>query len=159
MDISKNVGGMGFRYIESFNYAMLAKPFWRLMTNPESYAAKIMKEKYYKYGTILNAKLGGGPSLVCRSIWESKTLICEGMRWRVGNGKRIKILGDRWLPTPTSFEVQSPVKLLNKEATVDVLIDSSRGCWNYNLIKEVMNEIEAEIIRGLPLSKTGSMTK
>lgn len=66
--IEKSEGGMEFRDIKSFNQAMLAKPFWRLLINPNSLIAKIMMEKYYKQSDILKAKLGGCPS---HNIWRS----------------------------------------------------------------------------------------
>lgn len=44
------------------------------------------------------------------------------MRWRVGSGIKIKIRGDKWLPTPSSFKVQSLVKSFTKEATLNELI-------------------------------------
>lgn len=46
-------GGLGFRNLESFNKALLAKQCWRLMTNPTSMSARILKEKYFKQGDIL----------------------------------------------------------------------------------------------------------
>ena len=43
--------------------------------------------------------------------------------WRVGDGRDIRIWGDRLLPTPISFKVQSPRRLLSKDARVAELID------------------------------------
>lgn len=34
---------------------------WRSLTNSNSMATKIIKEKYFKNGKLLEAKLGGGP--------------------------------------------------------------------------------------------------
>jgi hypothetical protein len=49
----KNKGGMGFRDLETFNLALLAKQGWRLLQNPDSLVAKIFKEKYYSHGNFL----------------------------------------------------------------------------------------------------------
>ena len=38
-----------------------------------------------------------------------RKLLQEGMSWRVGDGKSIKIWHDRWLPSPTTYAIQSPV--------------------------------------------------
>lgn len=41
-----------------------------------------------------------------------------GLLWRVGDGCDIRIWGDKWLPTLTSFLVQSPRQLLEEDARV-----------------------------------------
>lgn len=89
--MAKNEGGLEFRDVENFNQAMLSKNFWRLLINLDSLTARILKEKYYKDGDILNAKLGVCSSHIWRSIWGSRYLIQELMRWRVRNGVKIKI--------------------------------------------------------------------
>lgn len=53
-------------------------------------------------------------------------LVRDDMRWRVKNGKNIKIWEIKWLPTPSTHIVQSPVKNLNKEATINELINEGK---------------------------------
>lgn len=43
--------------------------------------------------------------------------------WRVGNGKRIHIWEDRWLPTPSTQKVISPQKPFDNFPMVSSLID------------------------------------
>ena len=40
-------GGMGFRDLRLFNKAMLWKQGWRLIENPNSLCAKVLKGRYY----------------------------------------------------------------------------------------------------------------
>lgn len=54
--IPKYHGGMGFRDLHSFNLAMLAKQVWRLLCEPESLCARLLRAKYYPDGKLLNAK-------------------------------------------------------------------------------------------------------
>ena len=101
-------GGMGFRNLQSFNLALLAKQAWRILTNPSSLAARILKAKYFPFCDILLANLGSNPSYTWRSIFNSLEVLHSGTRWRVGNGRLIHIWDDKWLPNPTTYKVISP---------------------------------------------------
>jgi hypothetical protein len=82
---------MGFRDLSCFNKALLAKQLWRLWKTPESLIARIMKAKYFPDCSVLEASLGKKPSFAWRSIHSSMDLLQEGLVWRVGNGKTIRI--------------------------------------------------------------------
>jgi hypothetical protein len=69
MGRAKQKGGLGFRDLEFFNLAMLAKQGWRFLHNPDSLVAQIMKEKYYPQQGFLEASLGNRPSFAWRSIF------------------------------------------------------------------------------------------
>lgn len=58
-ELPKGQGRMGFKDMESFNDALLAKQFWRLFTRPASLVTKIIKEKYFKHGDLLSANVKG----------------------------------------------------------------------------------------------------
>ena len=47
----KDVGGMGFRDLRLFNYAMLAKQGWRLMHDQSSLFFKCFKARYFRDAT------------------------------------------------------------------------------------------------------------
>lgn len=132
--------------------ALLAKQGWRFIQNPSSLVAKIFREKYFRSSSFLEAKLGHCPSLIWRSVWKAADLLRKGLRWRVGDGKNIKIWGQRWVPIPSTFCIQSPVSLLDKEAKVCELMKGN-GEWDDLLIKRIFNKEEAEVISSIPLSR------
>lgn len=57
--------------------------------------------------------------------------------------------GDHWLPTPISFYVRSPCRILSSDAQVADLIDPNTSWWNSRLLHEVFNDEEARFHRVL----------
>ncbi|XP_041001694.1 uncharacterized protein LOC121247405 [Juglans microcarpa x Juglans regia] len=147
----KGRGGLGFRMLEDFNKALLAKQGWRLLKEPESLVGRIFKDKYFKNLHLLEASLGKSPSFVWRSIWSAMDVLKRGMIWRVGNGEDIKIWGQKWLPKPGSGCVQSQVSILQNEAYVNELIDTDGKRWKEELVRLVFEEEEANLILSIPI--------
>ncbi len=94
------------------------------MQNPESLIAQVLKAKYFPRDSFLSSVVGTRPSFVWRSLLSAIDLLKEGLVWRVGDGKSIHIWNERWLPTPTSFLVQSPPRMISTDLAVSTLIDS-----------------------------------
>jgi hypothetical protein len=148
---TKDKGGLGYRDLECFNMALLAKQGWRLIQNPQSLVARIIKDKYHPGCSFLESELGNRPSFAWRSIWNSKTLLQKGLIWRVGDGNSIKVWQDPWLPVPSTFKVQSPVTVLPRDSYVRDLIDSDTGWWKIALVHEIFLPEEAVLICGIPI--------
>ena len=104
MCVSKSRGALGFRNLQAFNLALLAKQAWRILTNPNSLIARVLKARYFPTGDILSASLGSSPSYSWSSIFNSLCIIRKGSRWCVGNGKLIHIWDDK---SPYSIHSQS----------------------------------------------------
>ncbi|XP_028117729.1 uncharacterized protein LOC114315309 [Camellia sinensis] len=147
----KPEGGMGFRSIVAFNKALLAKQSWRLLQFPNSLVAQVLKAKYYPQCSILDAPLGASPSFSWRSIWNARSLLLEGLRWRVGNGAQIRIWQDKWVPRPFSFKICTPPSHLDVNAKVSALIDHDVGNWDEGVLGACFPPSEIEIIKSVPI--------
>ena len=156
---AKDKGGLGYRDLEKFNLVLLAKQGWRLLQFPESLVAKVMKQKYYPNGTFLIAQLGRNPSYAWRSIWQGRELLNERLFWRIGNGQSVHIWSDRWIPTPLSYAIQTPIQGFLDEAKVCSLIDENTNWWNIGLINEIFNNEEAAVICNIPICPQRQMDK
>ncbi|XP_075638417.1 uncharacterized protein LOC142610490 [Castanea sativa] len=95
-------------------------------------------------------------SYAWRSILIGRDVIQRGARWRVGDGKKIKIWQDHWLPKKHPPQVFSYPVAEFESAKVDILIDSSRRQWNEEMIDGLFKAKEAELIKSIPLSREAS---
>jgi hypothetical protein len=68
MSRSKSVGGLGFRDLVIFNRALLAKQGWRIMQDPNSHTARILKAKYFPNSSFLEVPIGSRVSYIWRSV-------------------------------------------------------------------------------------------
>ena len=100
--LPKELGGMGFKELQKFNDAMMAKQVWRLLEDKNSLFHVFFKENLFPNGNIFSAKEGSG-SFAWKSILKGREVIQKGAKWRVGNGENILIYQDRWLPAPSSL--------------------------------------------------------
>ena len=151
MCIPKSDGGMGFRDLHSFNLAMLAKQTWRLINQPDSLCARVLKAKYYPQGNILKAGSKKGASFTWQSIIAGLNTFKRGHIWRVGSGRSINIWTDHWVPGSPSRMIQTPRGHIILR-TVDELIDHDTQTWDEQLVRDVFNPIDASRVLRIPLS-------
>ena len=149
---SKAEGGMGFRDLKAFNLALLAKQGWRLMQNQNSLFHQVFKAKYFANDTFLDAQLGKRPSFAWRSIMAAKDVILEGTRWNIGNGAKVRVWEDKWMPTPSSYKVVSPCMTLSNGDYVSCLIDQELHAWKADVVHRTFLPHEAQVILGIALS-------
>lgn len=81
---NSEVGGLGFRDSELFNDAMLAKQAWRLLVNPDSMCACVLREGYYHDGNFIHARCLNNTSATWRAIIQRKEVLKQGLVRRVG---------------------------------------------------------------------------
>ena len=93
---NKKKGGMGFRDIQAFNLAMLAKHTWRLIHHTHSLFYCIYKARYFPNSSFMEAEIEHNPSYVWWSLVAAREVIMEGSRWRVGNGRQIEVGSRNW---------------------------------------------------------------
>jgi hypothetical protein len=122
------------------------------LQQPNTLMARIFKAKYFLHSSFMESSLGSRLSFAWRSIFSAKDLLQQGLIWRVRNGQNIQVWGDRWLPVPVSYSVQSPKQLLAADATIASLINLNAKEWKADLVKVVLNTKEAQVVLNISLS-------
>lgn len=99
--------------------------------------------KYYPIGSIVDASFGFTPIYAWRSILSAKELTPKGARWRIENGKKVKIWMENWLLDTTYFKMLISVSVLERDAKVCKLIENNLGTWKKDLIHSCFDHEEA----------------
>lgn len=154
MCFPKSKGGMGFRDLNTFNTALLAKQAWRIHIGANPLLAKLLKARYFKHDDILNARRSYDPSYTWRSLWGSKALLMEGLAWRVGNGSSIKVWSDSWIPTPNGYVSPPPSHSPDISLKVCDLIHLDSMTWNSELLFNLFHLSTVAVVLSIPLSPT-----
>ena len=114
---SKDAGGMGFRDLKAFNLALLAKQGWRLLQNTNSLFHHVFQAKYFASRSFLEAQLSKRPSFAWQSIMVAKSMVEDGIRWSIGNGDKVRIWNDKWIPNPETYKIITPINHCFKNRT------------------------------------------
>ncbi|KAM1383307.1 hypothetical protein PS2_035388 [Malus domestica] len=88
LGLPKSAGGLGFRNFKSFNDALLAKQCWRLIMEPNSLWASVLKARYFPNCSFLDARKGSRASWVWSSLLVGRDLLLKGAHWQIMDGQR-----------------------------------------------------------------------
>ncbi|KAM6543446.1 hypothetical protein CsatB_007893 [Cannabis sativa] len=147
---AKIQGGMGFRNFVHFNQALLAKQAWRILENPSSLLARMLKSRYFSNGSFFMATAGAQPSLTWKSIVWGKQLLIQGLRWRIGSGADVCCTSQPWIPGSSNFK---PLLFLSNDHDVKVadFITPSR-LWDVPKLQQFFSPPDVDKILSIPLS-------
>ena len=59
---------------------------------------RVFKARYFPNCEILDVEIGNNPSYMWMGICDSKHILNNGVRFRVGNGNHVRVWQDPWLP-------------------------------------------------------------
>ncbi|VVA24595.1 PREDICTED: reverse mRNAase [Prunus dulcis] len=145
----KCFGGLGFKNFEAFNKAMVAKQSLRLLEDPSSLLTQMMKARYFRTSSFLQAKLGSSPSLIWRALLWGRDVLHDGFVGRVGNGNSIRLFHNKWIPKPFTFKTLMN-NGLNWDAKVADLFTSS-GSWNLPILDTSFCKEDCDAIASIDL--------
>jgi hypothetical protein len=150
----KSFGGLGFRDLSLFNQAMLGRQGWRLLTEPTSLCARVLKGRYFPHSDFWHAPKPRTSSFTWRSILFGRELLRRGVQWGIGDGTSVKITSDFWISDRPPFLLR-PLKPIPDIATVSCLIDEVTHSWIPETIHAFFDAATTELILQIPIDRHG----
>uniref|UniRef100_A0A453LM54 Reverse transcriptase zinc-binding domain-containing protein n=1 Tax=Aegilops tauschii subsp. strangulata TaxID=200361 RepID=A0A453LM54_AEGTS len=152
--LPKQKGGLDFRDMRAFNQALLAKQAWRLIDQPDSLCARLLRARYYRNGNLGDTVFSGNASAVWRGIEHGLELLKKGIIWRVGNGILIRTWRDPWIPRGPSFRPITPKRHCRLNRVSDFL--DIHGVWRLGLLQQHFLPADVVAIPKIRTSPHGS---
>jgi hypothetical protein len=147
----KSHGGMGFRDMKIFNQALLARQAWKLIKDPESLCARVLRAKYYPNSNLLDTAFIQNTSPSWQGIMHGLDLLKRGAIWRIGDGTQVRIWRDNWIPRLGSLMVSRKRGNTRLRWVSDLIIPHSRN-WDEQTIRRVFYPHDAEAILAIKLT-------
>lgn len=148
----RSVGGLGFREIEQFNDAMLAKIAWRLIKDPHSLLVQTLFGKYCRYASFLDTVPPRSASHGWRGILAGREVLRKGLGWVVGDGQSINVWSDPWLSLDTPQAPIGPPTEATISLRVKDLLNQQSNDWDISAIRVHLPHYENHIRKLIPPS-------
>ncbi|CAJ2672830.1 unnamed protein product [Trifolium pratense] len=143
MTFLKEYGGLGFRNLQLFNMAMVAKR--------NSLVEKVYKARNFPNSSFLASHLCNNSSYAWRSIWKSRQVLLNGCRRKIGDGTNIKVMNEPWLKKEDGKWMQSPQEQGVSSLYVNQLMLANGKVWDNNKVSALFPINVANSILAVPL--------
>lgn len=147
----KSHGGVGFRDMQLFNQALLARKAWRLLQYPNTLCAQLLKAKYYPNGFLIDTVFSGNGSFTWHGIEYGLELLKQGVIWRVGNGAQIRAWRDPWIPRDSNHHPRTDQGRCRYRWVADFLLPD--GTWNIGRVQQYFSEEDTVVILKIQTSR------
>jgi ribonuclease HI len=147
----KFLGGLGFRDLELFNLALLARQGWWMLQHPDTLSARMLKAIYFPDGDFMQAELGSHPSKVWRAILEGREVLAAGLIRRIGTGMETNAWEDNWLPRDGAMRPFASRMPVPPQKVADY-IDQVTRQWDRQKLNTFFQPVDVQVIMNIPVS-------
>lgn len=139
----KASGWLGFRDIQAFNQALLAKIAWRMISAPSCLLSRILSGKYCHKGSFLTITPPDSCSYGWRGILHCRDLLIQNLGKSIENGLTTRIWHDSWIFPHEKIKPCGPLLENARDLRVSyLLIDDLK--WNKNLLQELLPKFDSQ---------------
>ncbi|XP_057999119.1 uncharacterized protein LOC131177952 [Hevea brasiliensis] len=143
---------MGFKDLNLFNVALLAKQAWRVINTPQALWVQVLKGIYYPHSNFLNARNCKSGSWGWRNLLEGREALKAGLRWQISGPSFMNVSSEPWIPTLPAFKVSSSRPNDSPIIYIADLIDVNSNQWNLHLLQTSFSEQDWKEIIKIPLA-------
>ncbi|KAM1507562.1 hypothetical protein ACFX10_016992 [Malus domestica] len=152
LGLPKDMGGLGFRNFSDFNNALLAKQCWRLLSDPTSLWARVVKTLYFPNCSFWDAAKGGRASWAWTGLLVAREVIRNRSHWQIMGGRDVRVWVDRWLPSlPFGHPEALGDVAVSPNLRVTSLIFHESLDWDIDFLLPFISEEAQLAIKSLPL--------
>ncbi|XP_024008064.1 uncharacterized protein LOC112084035 [Eutrema salsugineum] len=146
--ISQDMGGLGFRDLNDFNLALLAKQLWRLIQYPSSLLARVLRRRYYRQSDPLEDRNVYSPSYGWRSMLAAKPYLKMGLRKTIGSGLNTRVWSEPWIPDARARPPRATPQIGIQDPGVLVysFIRQDTKQWDEPLLREFFQPEDVSLI-------------
>lgn len=155
LTLPKMQGGMGFRDTHLFNQALLARQAWRILVNPNTMCARVLKARYFPVGNFMDTVFSGDASPTWRGIEHGLQLLKKGAIWRIGDGTVVDYKRHCWLPRRSPSKISETIIHTRQRKVKDLFVQGTRE-WNVDKIRELFHTHDADDILKLKVLQHGT---
>ncbi|XP_024015975.1 uncharacterized protein LOC112089224 [Eutrema salsugineum] len=155
----EDMGGLGFRDLNDFNLALLAKKIWRLIQYPSSLLARVLRGRYYRQSDPLEDRNVYSPSYGWRSMLAAKPYLKMGLRKTIGSGLNTRVWSDSWIPDARARPPRATpqIGLQDPGVLVYSFIRQDTKQWDEPLLREFFQPEDVSLILGLRPSRNRTL--
>ncbi|KAM1381510.1 hypothetical protein ACFX1T_033882 [Malus domestica] len=152
LGLPKDLGGLDFRNFSEFNDALLVKQCWRLISDPTSLWARVVKARYFPNCSFWDATKGGRAYWAWTSLLVGREVIQNGSHWQIMGGHDVRVWVDRWLHSLTSGHPEALGEVaVSPNLRVNSLICHESLEWDIDFLQPFIFEEAQLVIKCLPL--------
>ena len=140
------MGGLGFRDIQSFNQALLAKIGWRILTKLDSLLAKVLLGKYCHKTSFLKVQAASNISHGWRGILLGRDLLLTHLGKAIGDGESTSVWNDFWIEPDANLKPFGPLTLQDRDLMVSDLLTRETREWNIAKVENLLPELKSHIL-------------
>lgn len=156
LTLPKRLGGLGFRDIQAFNQALLAKIAWRIITKPTCLLSRILGGKYCSTTSFLKVEsVSSSSSHSWKGILKVRDLLLTHRGKALGDEESTNVWRDSWICPESDLKPYGPVREQDQDLLVSDLLSRETKEWNREKVENLLPELASHILALRP-SKLGA---